>query len=106
MSVTVQAEKANLSVLEKKDRELQGKVEMMNMVEQDILQAFKLLEECMHELTKYESAKKNLEQDKELVEKKQGEIRELNVKEQVQYMQFIYMLIFHYISPITYMYIY
>ena len=83
MNATVIAEKANLNILEKKDRELQGKVEMMNMVEQDITSALKLLDDCMVELKKYEAAKQNLEVDKDAVEKKQSELRELNVKEQV-----------------------
>jgi len=83
MSVTVQSEKANLSLLEKKDRELQGKIEMMNRVELELNSAIKTLEACMFELKKYEAAKLTLTADKESVEKKQSELRELNVKELV-----------------------
>lgn len=90
MSATVVAEKANLSLLERKDRELQGKVDMMNRVEIEINSTLKLLEACGLELKKYESAKQTLSLDKESLEKKQSELRELNVKELVDYSLIIY----------------
>lgn len=83
MSNTLSAEKANLALLEKKDRELDGKIQMMHVVEQNLESCFRFLDESHVEYKKLDQAKQYAAQNKENVEKKQMEIKDLVMKEQV-----------------------
>jgi hypothetical protein len=86
MSHTLTAEKANLALLDKKDRELDGKIQMMHVVEQNLESCFRFLDESHVEYKKLDQAKQYSSQNKENVEKKQMEIKDLVMKEQVSFL--------------------
>ncbi|KAJ3092285.1 kinetochore-associated Ndc80 complex subunit nuf2 [Quaeritorhiza haematococci] len=82
MSNTLSNEKTNVASLEKKARELQSKMDAMTAVEQDVSGCITLMDDCLAERKKYEAAGAKLVADREKIDKKQAEIRDLNVREQ------------------------
>ncbi|KAJ3047943.1 kinetochore-associated Ndc80 complex subunit nuf2 [Rhizophlyctis rosea] len=76
------AEKAQVLATEKRIRELQAKIEMMNVVEEDVSACLKLMQECETERAKAEEAMRKVASEKEAIEKKRGEERDLEIKEQ------------------------
>lgn len=83
MSNTAAQEKANLAALEKKDRELHAKIEMISIAESDVANCNRLLDELLHELKRLEQVKQQVMNERQSIERKELEIRELTAKEQV-----------------------
>ncbi|TPX67273.1 hypothetical protein SpCBS45565_g03982 [Spizellomyces sp. 'palustris'] len=82
MNNSLQSDKATIGATEKKARELQNKIDMMSLVEQDIVTCLKLMDECEVERQKAETALKKVSTDKENIDKKHAEIRELDINEE------------------------
>ncbi|TPX50490.1 hypothetical protein SeLEV6574_g00865 [Synchytrium endobioticum] len=82
MNASLASEKVNVQTLEKKAREIQARIEMMHVVEQDVNACVGLLHDCEEQKSKFEEAQKLLTADRESVAKKEGELRELKIKEQ------------------------
>ncbi len=95
MSNTLAADKSNLLLLEKKDRELDGKLQMMSIVEQEIVNCIELLTDTQSEFQKFDKAKQAVAKQKEVVDRRQLEIKDLSVKEQVFSFDFFRNLHFH-----------
>ncbi|KAI8821768.1 Nuf2 family-domain-containing protein [Fimicolochytrium jonesii] len=81
MNNSLQGDKNTVASIQKRSRELQLKVDLMNMVEQDIDACLKLMAECEAEKNKAEQAARKVVSDKENIEKRRGEIRELDFRE-------------------------
>jgi kinetochore protein Nuf2 len=84
MNHSVLTEKNNVTQLEKKDRDLSTKIEMTNFVESDVVSCIKLLEQCLEENKRLESVKQKILTEKEAIDRKTGEMKELAVREQVR----------------------
>ncbi|KAI9013312.1 Nuf2 family-domain-containing protein [Gaertneriomyces semiglobifer] len=80
MSNAVQTEKSVAAQTERRARELQEKLNMMGLVEQEIGACLKLMNECEKEKIKSEQAKQKVANDRDSVDKKKTEIRELELR--------------------------
>lgn len=82
MNSSIQSERANLSQLEKKSRELQMKLDALTQIEQDLTRALNLLEQNDEIVRKRDSLTIQLQDDKEALNKKNVYIKDLELKEQ------------------------
>ncbi|KAI9144568.1 Nuf2 family-domain-containing protein [Paraphysoderma sedebokerense] len=78
----IHTEKSNIVNMEKKTRDLQQKLDFMNLIEGDVSQCIKLMDECQNELKRSQEESSKVFSEKELIDKKQAELRELTIKEQ------------------------
>lgn len=83
MTVSLQNEKNNLNMLEKKARELQMKLEMFVSIEQDLVPCIDMMREVDVEIKKVEEILKKVQEDKDKIEKKSASLRDLMMKETV-----------------------
>lgn len=83
MQNAVSIEKSNFAALEKKDRDLHCKIEMMSVAECDLNAVLGLLEDCCTEFKKMDAARQQVASEERNIEKKRAEIKEAQVKEQV-----------------------
>ena len=82
MNSSIQSERANLSQLEKKSRELQMKLDALTQIEQDLTRALNLLEQNDEIVKKRDSLTIQLQDDQEALNKKNVYIKDLELKEQ------------------------
>lgn len=82
MNASIQTERANLSALEKKSRELQMKLDALTQIEQDLTRALNLLEQNDEIVKKRDSLTIQLQDDKEAINKKNVYSKDLELKEQ------------------------
>lgn len=82
MTQSVQSEKTSLSNIERRIRDLQSKLDLMQNVDQDVIVCSKLLEDCELEMKKASSAASKVSTEKENIESKAAELREIGIKEQ------------------------
>lgn len=82
MGTSLASEKNSIASLEKKSRELQNKIDAIEIVEQDILNCIKLMEECEIEIARVEEASRKVVKHQEMVDQKELEVREVEVKDQ------------------------
>jgi chromosome segregation ATPase len=81
MSQSVQNLRDMIVASETKSRELHSKLENLSLVEQDIIGCKKLMDECEAEQSTLEHSQQKLQEENDGVERKQAELRELNIKE-------------------------
>ncbi|KAJ3243486.1 kinetochore-associated Ndc80 complex subunit nuf2 [Chytriomyces hyalinus] len=82
MTNSISSEKTNLTVRERQYRDLLTRMEAIAVVQQDITTCTKLMEECEFEMKKSSTAEKSLVHERENIERKNQELREVNIKEQ------------------------
>ncbi|RUS27143.1 hypothetical protein BC938DRAFT_483658 [Jimgerdemannia flammicorona] len=82
MSISLNTEKGEAVIKERSTREMQIKFDTMNIVEQEIINCVKLMEVCETEMQKFESVRDKIISDKDTIDNKNNELKELNVKEQ------------------------
>jgi kinetochore protein Nuf2 len=82
MNASIQSERANLTQLEKKSRELQMKLDALTQIEADTTRALNLLEQNDEIVKKRDSLIIQLQDDKETINKKNVYIKDLELKEQ------------------------
>ena len=78
----VQAEKANITSLERKARDLQLRSEQLDIFEQHLVKTIAEMESIDSALKKYQEFEWNLNQEKDNISKKETTIQELGVKHQ------------------------
>ncbi len=83
MSNTLAAEKSSLALLERKDRELDGKLQMMAVVEQNLGSCSRLLDDSHAEFKRFDASRQQVLIATDAVEKRQMEIKDLVIREQV-----------------------
>ncbi|KAG5519301.1 hypothetical protein PMAC_001926 [Pneumocystis sp. 'macacae'] len=82
MGTSLASEKSSIASLERKSRELQNKIDVIGIVEQDILNCIKLMEECEIEIARVEEASRKVAKHQEMVDQKELEVREVEIKDQ------------------------
>ncbi|KAG4303079.1 hypothetical protein PCANB_000671 [Pneumocystis canis] len=82
MGTSLASEKSSIASLEKKSRELQNKIDAIGIVEQDILNCIKLMEECEIEIDRVEEASRKVAKHQEMVDQKELEVREVEIRDQ------------------------
>lgn len=81
MNASLQTLRQTLAANENKGRELQTKLDNLSLVEQDLVNCLKIMDECEHELNVMEKAALKVAEDNDTVERKRTESRELEIKE-------------------------
>ena len=84
MGYSLGQEKTNIAALEKKAREIQGKIDMLTVVEEDITMCVKAMQECGGEIEKYQHSVKKVQREKENIDRRQTELKESNLKDGVR----------------------
>ncbi|KAJ3138177.1 kinetochore-associated Ndc80 complex subunit nuf2 [Physocladia obscura] len=82
MNSSILSEKASLTAREKQYRDLLSKMEAMSTVQNDLVICTKLMEECEFEMKKASTAANKLAGEQENAERKNQELRDVNIKEQ------------------------
>ncbi|KAG4305469.1 hypothetical protein PORY_001025 [Pneumocystis oryctolagi] len=82
MGTSLASEKNSIASLERKSRELQNRIDAIGIVEQDILNCIKLMEECEIEIARVEEASRKVTKHQEMVDQKEMEVREVEIKDQ------------------------
>lgn len=82
MNASITNEKANLSQLERKSRELQMKLDMLSMIEQDTVKSMQLVENNASLLKEKHVLAKALEEGLEEAKKHQASLAELSIREE------------------------
>lgn len=82
MTKNLASERLAVANSEKRARELLSKVEAYRQVEQDLTSCIRLMEECESELVRLEDSKTQVSVQRELVDQKQLEVREIDFREQ------------------------
>lgn len=83
LNSSIVSEKSNLSALEKKSREVQLKFDSLIAIELDLVKSIQIMEECDEEIKKFEQANAQVDNEKSLIEKKEIQIKDVDVKNQV-----------------------
>lgn len=89
MNTSLKQDKKTTADSERKARDIQGKIEMMNQVEQDIAVCLKLLDDAYAAKVQRSTAASKQAQEKDRLERKETELNELVVAEQVAEMTYI-----------------
>jgi len=84
MGANLQNEKTNIVALEKKMRDLQAKLDMLDTIEQDLLPCISSLKECEDEMRRRDEGLKKVQEDKERIDRKNTILRDLTMKETVR----------------------
>ncbi|KAJ1562434.1 hypothetical protein HK096_009889 [Nowakowskiella sp. JEL0078] len=84
LNARIISEKSNVIGTEKRVRELQMKIEVLDTLEKDITSCIKLMEDCDLEIKKSVEAVQKLALDREAIESKQAELREQLLRQNVR----------------------
>lgn len=82
MNASINSERANLSQLERKSRELQMKLDMLSMIEQDTVKSTQLVESNESLLKEKHVLARALEEGLEEAKRHQANLAELSIKEE------------------------
>lgn len=83
MGTSLSQEKAMVDSVERKNRALQTSADSFAIVEQDVVSAIKVMEECEQELVKEEENARRAARHHEILTQKQTDVREIERSEQV-----------------------
>ncbi|TPX33898.1 hypothetical protein SmJEL517_g03319 [Synchytrium microbalum] len=81
MNASLVAEKSNVQALEKKARDIQARIDVMHLVEQEVSTSIKLLTECEEQKNKFEEQQTTVATERDSAARREAELRELNIKE-------------------------
>jgi kinetochore protein Nuf2 len=84
MSNTLTTEKSNIVNLEKKMRDLQARLDALEVVESELLPCIKGLQDCEDEMKRRDEVLKKVQEDTERVDRKNAVLRDLTMKETVR----------------------
>lgn len=83
MGTSLSQEKAAVDSVERKNRALQTSADSFAIVEQDVISAIKVMEECEAELVKEEESTRKAARHHEILSQRQTDVREVERNEQV-----------------------